>query len=144
MALWTFLTDRLRIQHALRAIQLPEGVSRAKALLESMKRPRLSKDYLELVRAVHGQRAKNPHLWRLLLHWTPKPACSPPSGAAGFYRHYMVVADSLEQALTFAANLEPERDWAQMQVDQWEDRGAGEAPLTGVVEASGAAWYGSP
>lgn len=134
---------RIRLKYALRSLSSARGRTRTREWLETLERPLLTDDYLTLMRQLRGELSTGARVWRLVLHWTAKPSSSPPHPAVGFFRHYIVVAESKQQALALAVAVEPEGDWAQMRVQEAEDCGPRHPDLIGVFEASGPVWYGA-
>jgi hypothetical protein len=118
------------------------GIPKASELLSHIKPRVLSPRYLELVRLLRGTPSEHARYWRLLVKGMPRVGYAPPVRVGGFFRHYIVVAETLDDALSLASAIEPERDWAHLDLDQHEEKGPAGSQLTGVVEASGPVWYG--
>jgi hypothetical protein len=143
---WTAIRDSLRVEYALFLLRRPNGAARARALLDAMRPWVLTTRYLDLVRRVRGAQLTGARLWLITVHGRPRDGLAAPPPAAGFFRHYTVVAVTASDALALAADVEPEREWAHLQldryeVDRYEARETSGSQLAGVVHASGPVWY---
>lgn len=143
MKLWTDIVDYIRVEYAFMVLRRPNGALRVRRLLAAMKPWKLTARHLELIRRVNGTRMVSGRLWQFTVQGIPKSGRSAPSGVVGFFRHYAVLAATIEEALEMAAAVEPERDWAELRLDQLHGGQVTGPLLAGVVSASGPAWYGS-
>lgn len=124
--------------HAL--LRRTNGKRVARELLEDLRPDRLSRRYLDLHRNVNGVHVPAGQLWRVVVRGSPRPGLRGP--AAGFFRHYLVAATDPDDAIRLIRDIEPERIWAEVDVDDLQGCGPPKSIVTGVVEASGPVWFG--
>ena len=144
MGMWQRAIASVRVEWALLSLEDEGGRERAAELCRKLgPQKRLWPAYLALVRGIRNSRSPQPRQFSLILHGVAAEGHNAPRGAAGFMRHYRVVAANADEALTFAREIEPQRAWAELALNEIKDEGPSPDELEGVIEASPTIWYES-